>query len=169
MYPDIPIAPALAFVAVGLYVLAWSADRFVEGAEAVARALGVSPFIIGMVIVGFGTSAPELAVSALSGRAGRYRHSGTFRRLSSRETCPSWSFLRFPSEFLDSTSETHAHQAQSPVHAGSSGLLHSLPIWFFLSGKKRSWHDRWFVPPCRDAARGVRRCACRSGGRPAVA
>ena len=70
MYPAIPIYLAVAFVAVGLYVLAWSADRFVEGAEAVARALGVSPFIIGMVIVGFGTSAPELAVSALSGLAG---------------------------------------------------------------------------------------------------
>lgn len=70
MYPAIPIYLAVAFVAVGLYVLAWSADRFVKGAEAVARALGVSPFIIGMVIVGFGTSAPELAVSALSGLAG---------------------------------------------------------------------------------------------------
>jgi len=70
MYPDIPIWLALAFVAVGLYVLAWSADRFVGGAEAVSRALGVSPFIVGMVIVGFGTSAPELAVSALSGMAG---------------------------------------------------------------------------------------------------
>ena len=70
MYPEIPIGLALAFVVIGLYVLAWSADRFVEGAEVVARALGVSPFIIGMVIVGFGTSAPELAVSALSGLAG---------------------------------------------------------------------------------------------------
>ena len=70
MYPDIPLWLALAFVAVGLCVLAWSADRFVGGAEAVSRALGVSPFIIGMVIVGFGTSAPELAVSALSGMAG---------------------------------------------------------------------------------------------------
>ena len=70
MYPEIPIGLALAFVVIGLYVLAWSADRFVEGAEVVARALGVSPFIIGMVIVGFGTSAPELAVSALSGVAG---------------------------------------------------------------------------------------------------
>ena len=70
MYSDIPICLALAFVSVGLYVLAWSADRFVEGAEAVARALGVSPFVIGMVVIGFGTSAPELAVSTLSGMAG---------------------------------------------------------------------------------------------------
>jgi cation:H+ antiporter len=67
MYPAIPIWLAVAFVAVGLYALAWSADRFVGGAESVARSLGISPFIIGMVIVGFGTSAPELAVSALSG------------------------------------------------------------------------------------------------------
>ena len=70
MYPAIPTGLALAFVAVGLYLLTWSADRFVGGAEAVARALGISPFIIGMAIIGFGTSAPELAVSALSGLAG---------------------------------------------------------------------------------------------------
>ena len=70
MYPDIPTWLALAFVAAGLCVLAWSADRFVAGAASVARALGVSPFIIGMAIVGFGTSAPELAVSALSGLSG---------------------------------------------------------------------------------------------------
>ena len=70
MYPAIPIWLAVAFVAVGLYALAWSADRFIEGAEAVAHSFGVSPFIIGMVVVGFGTSAPELAVSALSGIAG---------------------------------------------------------------------------------------------------
>ena len=70
MYFEIPIWLALAFVAIGLYVLSWSADRFVGGAEAVARALGVSPFLIGMVVIGFGTSAPELAVSAFSGIGG---------------------------------------------------------------------------------------------------
>ena len=70
MYSEIPIWLSLAFVAIGLYILAWSADRFVGGAEAVTRALGVSPFIVGMVVIGFGTSAPELAVSALSGIGG---------------------------------------------------------------------------------------------------
>lgn len=70
MYLEIPIWLALGFVAIGLYVLAWSADRFIGGAEAVARALGVSPFLIGMVVIGFGTSAPELAVSAFSGIGG---------------------------------------------------------------------------------------------------
>ena len=70
MYPDVPLWLAVAFVAGGLLALAWSANRFVDGASAVARLLGASPFIVGMVIIGFGTSAPELAVSAISGWAG---------------------------------------------------------------------------------------------------
>jgi len=56
----------LAFVAilVGLVVLVWSADRFVLGAAATARHLGMSPLLIGMTIVSLGTSAPEIFVSA---------------------------------------------------------------------------------------------------------
>ena len=54
----------------GFVALAWSSDIFVDGAAKVAKALGISPFIIGMVIIGFGTSAPELCVSALSGISG---------------------------------------------------------------------------------------------------
>ena len=54
----------------GLAALAWSSDLFVVGSAALARALGLSPFIVGMVVIGFGTSAPELCVSALSGIAG---------------------------------------------------------------------------------------------------
>ena len=50
----------------GLIMLVWSADRFVEGSAAVARYAGMPPLLIGMVIVGFGTSAPELMVSALA-------------------------------------------------------------------------------------------------------
>lgn len=51
----------------GFAALAWSSDTFVDGASSVAKALGISPFIIGMVIIGFGTSAPELCVSVMSG------------------------------------------------------------------------------------------------------
>ena len=54
----------------GLAALAWSSDFFVDGAAAVAKALGISPFIIGRVIIGFGTSAPELCVSTMSGISG---------------------------------------------------------------------------------------------------
>ncbi|HED30267.1 MAG TPA: calcium/sodium antiporter, partial [Prosthecochloris aestuarii] len=63
---------ALAVIAVvfGLVLLVWSADRFIEGAASVARHFGMSPLLIGMVIVGFGTSAPEMAVSVLSALQG---------------------------------------------------------------------------------------------------
>lgn len=54
-------------MAFGLVALAWSSDTFVDGASSVAKALGISPFVIGMVIIGFGTSAPELCVSVMSG------------------------------------------------------------------------------------------------------
>lgn len=62
----------LAFIAVivGLAVLVWSADRFVEGSASVARHFGMPSLLIGMVIVGFGTSAPEMVVSALASMQG---------------------------------------------------------------------------------------------------
>ncbi len=59
------IIPAIAII-VGLIVLVWSADKFVDGAVGVARFCGMSTLLIGMVIVGFGTSAPEMVVSAIS-------------------------------------------------------------------------------------------------------
>ena len=54
----------------GLIALAWSSDFFVDGAAALAKVMGISPFVVGMVVIGFGTSAPELCVSVLSGFAG---------------------------------------------------------------------------------------------------
>jgi cation:H+ antiporter len=61
-----------AFIAVlsGLVLLVWSAERFVEGSACTARHLGMPPLLIGMVIVGFGTSAPEMVVSALAASQG---------------------------------------------------------------------------------------------------
>ena len=56
----------LAAVGAGLALLIWSADKFVEGAAAMARLLGVSIMIIGITIVGFGTSAPEIVVSIVA-------------------------------------------------------------------------------------------------------
>lgn len=63
----------LAFLAVafGLALLVWSADRFVEGSVVTARHYGMPPLLIGMVIVGFGTSAPEMIVSAISSAQGK--------------------------------------------------------------------------------------------------
>ena len=67
MYSDIPLWLSILFIVGGFVALAWSSDAFVDGASIVARVLGISPFIIGMVIIGFGTSAPELCVSLMSG------------------------------------------------------------------------------------------------------
>jgi cation:H+ antiporter len=62
----------LAYIAVvgSLLLLVWSADRFVEGSAASARHFGMPPLLIGMLIVGFGTSAPEMVVSALAAMQG---------------------------------------------------------------------------------------------------
>jgi cation:H+ antiporter len=59
------LVPFLA-VLFGLILLVWSADRFVDGSASAARHFGMPPLLIGMVIVGFGTSAPEMLVSALA-------------------------------------------------------------------------------------------------------
>lgn len=59
------LLPSLAIIG-GLLLLIWSADRFVDGATATARHLGMPQLLIGIVIIGFGTSAPEMIVSAFS-------------------------------------------------------------------------------------------------------
>ncbi|MDH3901602.1 MAG: calcium/sodium antiporter [Xanthomonadales bacterium] len=57
---------AIIQLVAGFLLLVWGADRLVAGASATARNLGVSPLIIGLTIIGFGTSAPELVVSAIA-------------------------------------------------------------------------------------------------------
>jgi len=54
----------------GFILLVWGADRLVAGASALARNLGVSPLVIGLTIVAFGTSAPELVVSGVAAYRG---------------------------------------------------------------------------------------------------
>ncbi|WP_417388102.1 calcium/sodium antiporter [Gimesia sp.] len=62
----------LAYFAIvaGLGLLIWSSDRFIEGAAVTSKYLGMSPLLIGMVVVGFGTSMPELVVSVISATEG---------------------------------------------------------------------------------------------------
>lgn len=63
------LLPLLA-IFFGLILLVWSADRFVGGASSTARHFGMPPLLVGMVVVGFGTSAPEMVVSALAASQG---------------------------------------------------------------------------------------------------
>ena len=53
-------------IVIGFGLLSYGADRFVTGASATASNLGVSPLLIGLTIVGFGTSAPEMLVAAVA-------------------------------------------------------------------------------------------------------
>ncbi len=61
---------AFIAVAAGLVALVWSAERFIGGAAAIAYHLKAPPLLIGMVIVGFGTSAPEMLVSGIAAYQG---------------------------------------------------------------------------------------------------
>lgn len=57
---------AIAALLIGLIFLVWSSDRFIAGAIGLTKILGISPLIVGVVIIGFGTSAPEIVVSILA-------------------------------------------------------------------------------------------------------
>lgn len=59
------LLPSIAVIA-GFAMLAWSADRFVDGAASIARHLNVSPMIIGLTIVSLCTSFPEMLVAAIA-------------------------------------------------------------------------------------------------------
>jgi cation:H+ antiporter len=60
----------IAAIIAGFALLVWGAERFVTGAAAIARNLGVTPMLIGLTIVGFGTSAPEILVSGMAAYQG---------------------------------------------------------------------------------------------------
>lgn len=60
------ILPPIVAIIFGLALLVWSADRFVIGAAGIAKNLGLSPLIIGITVVGFGTSAPEILISTFA-------------------------------------------------------------------------------------------------------
>jgi cation:H+ antiporter len=61
----------ILLVIAGLVLLIWGADRFVHGAAAAARNLGVAPLLIGLTVVAFATSAPEILVSIIAALQGK--------------------------------------------------------------------------------------------------
>ena len=68
---DMPIWKAIICILVGLGVLIYASDLFVEYSSDIAKSLNVSEKIIGLTIVGAGTSAPELATSIMAARKGQ--------------------------------------------------------------------------------------------------
>lgn len=61
---------AVIAMLIGLAVLVWSADVFIDGATTLANSLRVPSFLVGVVILGLGTSAPEMVVSVLAALQG---------------------------------------------------------------------------------------------------
>ena len=61
----------IAEIIAGLLLLIWGADRFVHGAAATARNLGVAPLLIGLTVVAFATSAPEILVAIVAASRGQ--------------------------------------------------------------------------------------------------
>ena len=61
---------AMLAIVVGFALLVWSADRFVDGAAASANHACMPPLLVGMLVVGFGTSAPEMVVSMMAAMDG---------------------------------------------------------------------------------------------------
>jgi len=57
-------------VIVGILLLVFSADKFVDGAAAAAKRFGLPPLLIGMLVIGFGSSMPEMVISGLSASQG---------------------------------------------------------------------------------------------------
>ncbi|MFL0810197.1 MAG: calcium/sodium antiporter [Agarilytica sp.] len=62
--------PSIALAAIAIFIgiggLVWSADRFVAGAASIAESFDIAPIIVGLTIVSFGTSAPEVMVSLMA-------------------------------------------------------------------------------------------------------
>ena len=61
---------AVIAILIGLAILVWSADVFIDGATALAKKFSVPSFLIGVLILGIGTSAPEMVVSVLAALEG---------------------------------------------------------------------------------------------------
>lgn len=61
---------SLVFVAIGVLLVSYGASYLVEGASSLAKRFGITDMVIGLTVVSFGTSAPELVVSAISALQG---------------------------------------------------------------------------------------------------
>jgi len=59
------LLPSILLI-IGLALLVWSSDIFIEGAASTAKHNSISPLVIGVVVLGFGTSMPEIVVAILA-------------------------------------------------------------------------------------------------------
>ena len=67
---NLPLWKCLVFIVIGLAGIVWGGDLSVDGAKEIARAFGLSEALIGLTIVAFGTSLPELVTSVIAAKKG---------------------------------------------------------------------------------------------------
>jgi cation:H+ antiporter len=116
----------IAAVIVGFIAVVWGADRFVYGAAGLASNFGVSRLVIGLTIVAFGTSAPEMLVSGMAAAAGS-REMGIGNAIGSNIT--------------NVTLVLGAAALVRPLQVHSRLLIREIPVlflsmalaWFFLA------------------------------------
>lgn len=65
-----PLVNFVIYMVCGLVLLVWGAERFVHGAAASARNMGIAPLLIGLTVVAFATSSPEILVSVVASLRG---------------------------------------------------------------------------------------------------
>ena len=114
------ILPVLAVIA-GFGLLTVSANKLVFNASQIATKLGISPFIIGVIIIGFGTSAPEMFVSAMASLEGN----GNLAVGNA-----------IGSNFTNIALVIGISALLMPLHVKSAVLKHSLPRMLIV----RAWH-----------------------------
>ena len=135
---------SIVLLLVGLGLVVYGSDILVDGASSVARKIGISEFVIGIIIVGFGTSCPELVVSitgAIDGNSavslGNVTGSNVFntslaafRKCAFRTACRPWHVNgRGPRSGRDSAKRVSSER-------------HFLVALFILSFKSKSkWSD----------------------------
>lgn len=104
---------------VGFVAVVWGADRFVYGAAGLAGTLGVSRLVIGLTIVAFGTSAPEMVVSGMAAASGS-RALGIGNAIGSNIT--------------NVTLVLGAAAVASPLTVHSRLLIREIPVLFLIMG-----------------------------------
>lgn len=109
----------------GFVALVWGADRFVYGAAGLARNLGVSRVVVGLTIVAFGTSAPEMLVSGMAAAAGS-REMGVGNAVGSNVT--------------NATLVLGAAALAGPLSVHSRLLMREIPVLF--ASMALAW---WFL------------------------
>jgi cation:H+ antiporter len=117
---------AIISVIVGFIAVVWGADRFVHGAAGLASNLGLSRLVIGLTIVAFGTSAPEMLVSGMAAAAGS-REMGIGNAIGSNIT--------------NATLVLGAAAFAQPLSVHSRLLIREIPVLFLIMGL--AWAFLW--------------------------